>query len=86
MTDHEEQDFVLGHRAALAGVVSHCVRELGYAGRTAESFVAEREAVIPALRRICAEHGDNDWPDDLHLADIIEKHLAWHLLARAADR
>jgi hypothetical protein len=24
-------------------------------------------------------HGDNDWPDDLHLADVIDKHLARHL-------
>jgi len=28
------------------------------------------------LRIECGELGDNDWPDDLHLGDVIEKHLA----------
>lgn len=32
-----------------------------------------------ALRIVCAEFGDNDWSDDLSLADVIEKHLARHL-------
>jgi predicted secreted protein len=40
---------------------------------------AERLAAVIALRELCAEHGDNDWPDNLHLADVIEKHLAKHL-------
>lgn len=37
---------------------------------------AERVAAIATLRIECAEYDDNDWPDNLHLADIIEKHLA----------
>jgi hypothetical protein len=28
------------------------------------------------LRLECAEYDDNDWPDNLHLSDVIEKHLA----------
>jgi len=39
----------------------------------------ERREIISALRDACSEIGDNDWPDDLHIADIIEKHLARHL-------
>ena len=39
----------------------------------------ERLMVVTALRRVCEEHGDNEWPDNLHLADVIEKHLARHL-------
>ncbi len=35
----------------------------------------EREATVAMLRAVCAEYGDNDWPDNLHLADVIEKHL-----------
>ena len=42
-------------------------------------WLQEREIAIIVLRRLCAEHGDNDWPDELHLADVIEKHLANHL-------
>lgn len=35
----------------------------------------ERDETIAMLRHVCEEHGDNDWPDNLHLADVIEKHL-----------
>ena len=31
------------------------------------------------LRQVCAKYGDNDWPDNLHLADVIEKHLLRNL-------
>jgi len=37
---------------------------------------AERAAAVEMLRIECAEYDDNDWPSTLHLADIIEKHLA----------
>jgi hypothetical protein len=42
----------------------------------------ERLETIARLRDICRDHGDNDWPDDLHLADIVEKHLHRHLGAK----
>jgi len=32
----------------------------------------ERNEAIAALREVCA---DNDWPDNLSLADIIRKHV-----------
>ena len=41
----------------------------------------ERQDIVIQLREICAEFGNNDWSDDLHLGDVIEKHLAkylWH--------
>lgn len=34
-----------------------------------------RADVFRALRLACGEIGDNDWADDLHPADVIEKHL-----------
>jgi hypothetical protein len=40
---------------------------------------SERKETINVLREICEYYGDNDWPDNLHLADIIEKHLFRHL-------
>lgn len=79
MTDAEEKLWLAGNRAALVSMIAHCVRELGYEGRTAESLIVEREAAVAALRRVCEEHGDNDWSDDLHLADVVEKHLGRHL-------
>jgi hypothetical protein len=39
----------------------------------------EREDVMKLLRRVCEEHGDNNWPDDLHLYDVLVKHLFIHL-------
>lgn len=36
----------------------------------------EREVAVAMLRIKCAAYDDNAWPDNLHLADIIEKHLA----------
>lgn len=40
---------------------------------------AERAAVVLILRELCQEFGDNDWAENAHLADVIEKHLAKHL-------
>ncbi len=43
------------------------------------SFESERASTIQLLRGACRQFGDNDWDDDLHLVDIIEKHLLKHL-------
>lgn len=40
----------------------------------------ERQETIKSLRGLCKDFGDNDWPDDLHLADVIEKHLGKYLV------
>lgn len=40
---------------------------------------AMRAEFIAALRKVCEDHGDNDWPDELHPADIINKHLLPYL-------
>lgn len=78
--DKRDQIFTDGERAALIGVLGHCIRHLtGMETRTREQLLYEREGAIQALRTICEAHGDNDWPADLHLADIINKHLARHL-------
>jgi hypothetical protein len=39
----------------------------------------ERKQAIAVLRELCGKFGDNDWPDDLYLSDIIEKHLGDYL-------
>ena len=50
-------------------------------GLIRSGWAAERESVVFALRDICDAWGDNDWTSDLHLADVIEKHLHNHLNA-----
>jgi hypothetical protein len=44
-----------------------------------EQWPEERKWAIVALRSLCGQFGDNDWSDDLHLADVIDKHLARRL-------
>jgi hypothetical protein len=36
----------------------------------------EREQALPMLRLLCGLYGDNDWPDETPLAEILEHHLA----------
>ena len=84
MTQSErERYYIQGHRAAWRRLLGECLRELGYTIDTAVSvarFVGEREDAIAQLRTLCEEVGDNDWEESLLLGDIIEKHLARHLL------
>ena len=40
-----------------------------------DKWIDERRSVVALLRDSCKDHGDNDWPDNLHIYDIIEKHL-----------
>ena len=83
MSDETEKDWIAGHAAAWRSILKTAMRELGEdlseAERTAARLVAERHGAVVALRRICTDHGDNDWPDNLHLADAIEKHLGRYL-------
>ena len=79
--DVTEESFESGRRAAWLTMLHTCLRSLGYDDPVAKSlrWVSEREGAIAKLREVCSEHGDNDWPNDLQLEDIIEKHLADHL-------
>lgn len=66
---------------AWAGILRQACAELGAddpAARQA-AWLAERAETVTALRELCREYGDNDWPDTLHLVDVIDKHLARHL-------
>lgn len=76
-----EQDYKVGWRRAWLIMLRQCLRELGHDDSDAEKarWVVEREETVLMLRSVCERHGDNDWPDDLHLTDVIEKHLGRHL-------
>jgi predicted secreted protein len=81
MNQKEEKAYVRGERAVATRILLECARTLGEEDplRKAAVYIAEREQAIAALRELCAEHGDNDWPDNLRLAYIISKHLGRHL-------
>lgn len=87
MTDGEESAYIQGERAALTRIMKTCAVELiGTDDPLAKvgHLVAEREAALAVLRRLCGEHGDLDWSEDMHLADIIEKHLGRYLFEEDA--
>ena len=82
-----EEFYERGQRQAYMHILRDCLRFLGIDAPTGTkrlvARVIEREEAVLALRRLCEEFGDNDWPDNLALSDIIEKHLAYHLRSRA---
>jgi len=81
MTDKEESAYIQGKRVAWAELIRTALRELGYGPNAFDvsKLVVEREEAISQLRQLCEDFGDNDWEPGLHLADIIEKHLAKRL-------
>jgi hypothetical protein len=76
---NRERAYSEGRKAAYTQIMLECMRRVGGESVDAVALLAERQGAIATLRDLCAEYGDNDWPDDLHLVDIIEKHLARHL-------
>lgn len=85
MTKEEklEQEWDWGYRAAMRSILGKVLVELkDDPDISAERLLAERADAIATLRRLCKEYGDNDWPDKLHLSDIIEKHLIRPMLRK----
>ncbi len=76
-----EKAYTQGYNVAVAGILQHAASLLGYQcdATTVARLAFERVRVVAKLREVCADHGDNDWPDDLDLCDVIEKHLRRHL-------
>ena len=76
-----EKDYIRGNRAAWVELLRLSLKNLGYESKESgeSAWIIERERAVSALRSVCEDHGDNDWPDDLDLSDVIEKHLAYHL-------
>lgn len=88
LQERDEGNYIRGNRAAYWRILLHVLgelreretdtdveklqRELGHAE-------AHLEAVRMKLRDACDHYGDNDWPDELHLADALEKHLMRHI-------
>lgn len=83
LTELTEQSYIQGSRAAWTQMLRQCLLQLGYNDPEVQkkdlNWILEREAAINQLRDLCKFFGDNDWDEDLHLAEIIEKHLARQL-------
>lgn len=80
MTD-DERGLNDGSRRNLLLILEEVLQFLGYDSPEARAvaWVQEREEAVARLREICAVYGDNDWPDDANLGDVVEKHLRHHL-------
>lgn len=81
-----DQVWMRGYSAAHIGIIENSLRALGYDAMRLAGLVAERERALQVLRELCAQFGDNDWTDDLRLADIMEKHLGNHLWAQGDNK
>lgn len=84
MISEEEKAYSQGSRMDWGARLRECLRHLGYDDPEARraGWIIEREAAILALRDVCSTFGDNEWDEDLSLADVVEKHLARHLHER----
>lgn len=79
MTEKEEAAYTRGKRYVWQLMLQEAIMGLEMTGQTLESLILEREATVAALRSACEHHGDNEWASNLHLADVVEKHLVRHL-------
>lgn len=73
---------------AYLDILSTCFRALDISdpNKAHKNWITERECLRSVLRDLCDEFGDNDWPDDLWMPDVVEKHLARHLRAHCRTR
>lgn len=75
--DAYERGYEAGKRQAALALLHQALKELDYQGDEAAraKWIMEREQVIALLRRACARYGSNTWSNNLHLADVLGKHL-----------
>lgn len=82
-TDEEarERSWMEGNRAAYASILQVCIRQLGCDNPEAEhaAWLVEKQELSAIIRRLCVEHGDDDYPDNLHLGDVLTKYLEPYL-------
>lgn len=68
-----------GRKSAMRDVLRVVWEGMNADEKELAALVAERQEAVVKLRDVCAEFGSNDWPDDLHLADVIDKYLGRYL-------
>ncbi len=86
-----ERAYIEGARAAWRRQLQAALGELRSYGAEVDTeqrlaaAVLELDDTRAGLRELCRDHGDNDWPDNLYLRDVVEKHLAPHLDERGRE-
>lgn len=81
LVDRLEEAYMRGRKEMAMSIVRRLMPDLELAGDAATCAALSIQIVDAKsmLRTICDSHGDNDWEDDLHLVDILGKHLHDHL-------
>lgn len=88
MKPDEESAYERGYAQAMRSVMADASRALGREVDAPQdaALLAEIHDARNALRDLCREHGlSNDWGDDLHLCDVVEKHVG-RSLSRGPQR
>lgn len=76
--EHQSHNYISGYQAAWRQILGLAMQNLE-GDFTKERLLQERSETISVLREICEAHGDNDWPDNLYIPDILRKHLEEYL-------
>lgn len=89
-TDDErhERGYIEGRRRTLLNQLREAVSGLvglGLPVPPVATLTAERQEAVARLRGLCADHGDNDWDDEDHLADVVDR-LGKYLAERPSRR
>ncbi len=73
----DERSYQQGSQGVWQQLLSLALQNLSGTGEhlSRTEMMQERTMVVQTLRSICEEYGDNDWDDDLHLTDVLNKHL-----------
>jgi hypothetical protein len=84
----DERMYLQGLRQAFIRMLGVCIEGLGADDSLVRKvrWLKEREEVKLRLHELCREFGDDSWPEDLYLPDVMEKHLAkplWEMQKRA---
>lgn len=88
MNEQQERLYIQGEAQALKQMIIQCQAKLAGLGvelKTDESFSQERVETVAVLRSLCDDYGDNNWTEDLHIADIVRKHLCVDMDNREAE-
>lgn len=86
MNAKEERIWIRGRKSLARSILGALALDLEGKDLKLAAALIQLHDVRAALRDVCDEHGDNDWEDNLHLSDVVEKHLGRHLNERTRQK
>lgn len=79
MNERDELNYGLGRQMMAREMLSTILHDLPEADKDVARHHLYLMEIRAQLRSVCEDFGDNDWDDNLHLGDVIDKHLTRHL-------